>query len=154
MLTLIDYNYGNVIFLFSFLLAELPSQLVSKKLGPDRWIPIQISLWSIVAMSQCALTGKKGFFATRSILGLLEGGFIPDIVLWLSYFYTSRELPTRLRLVYSVQSNRFYSLTHTASSGLRFLQPRLSLPSSPSPFFTCAVLRVGRVGAGFFLSRY
>ena len=68
----IDYNFGNVIFLFSFLLAELPSQLVSKKLGPDRWIPMQITLWSIVAMSQSALSGKKSFYATRSILGLLE----------------------------------------------------------------------------------
>jgi hypothetical protein len=58
--------------LFSFLLAELPSQLVSKKLGPDRWIPLQITLWSIVAMCQCAIVDKKGFYATRSILGLLE----------------------------------------------------------------------------------
>jgi hypothetical protein len=28
---------------------------------------------------------------------LSQGGFIPDIVLWLSYFYTGRELPIRLR---------------------------------------------------------
>lgn len=71
-LQLSDYNFGNTIFLFSFLLAELPSQLVSKKMGPDRWIPLQITLWSIVAMCQCAIKGKSGFYATRSLLGLLE----------------------------------------------------------------------------------
>ncbi|KAG6359835.1 hypothetical protein INS49_010888 [Diaporthe citri] len=59
-----QYNTGQTIFYLSFLCAELPSQMLSKKLGPD--------------------------------VCLVEGGFIPDVVLYLSFFYKSKELPIRL----------------------------------------------------------
>jgi len=91
-----DFNYGQTIFLASFLSAELPSGLISKKLGADRWIPFIMVSWSITAGSQAFLTNKAGFYAIKALLGLLMGGFIPDIVLWLTYFYKSGELPTRL----------------------------------------------------------
>lgn len=91
-----DYNTGNTIFLVAFLLAELPSQLISKKLGPDIFIPMQMCAWSIVAACQGAMTGKVGFYICRALIGILEGGFIADLVLWLSYFYKSSELPVRL----------------------------------------------------------
>jgi hypothetical protein len=91
-----DFNYGQTIFLASFLSAELPSGLISKRLGADRWIPFIMVGWSITAGSQAFLTNKAGFYAIKALLGLLMGGFIPDIVLWLTYFYKSGELPTRL----------------------------------------------------------
>ncbi|KAL4874400.1 major facilitator superfamily domain-containing protein [Aspergillus karnatakaensis] len=91
-----DYNTGQTIFLVCFLFAELPSQLISKRLGPDRWIPIQMISWSIVAACQAFLKTKSAYFGLRAMLGLLEGGFIPDTILFLSFFYKSSELPKRL----------------------------------------------------------
>ncbi|CAI7591859.1 unnamed protein product [Penicillium glandicola] len=95
-----QYNYGMTIFYLCFLCAEVPSQMVSKKLGPDVWIPIQMVLWSIVGICQGLVSGEKSFYATRALLGIIEGGFIPDALLYLSYFYTNNELPLRVAVFY------------------------------------------------------
>ncbi|KAH8597850.1 major facilitator superfamily domain-containing protein [Bisporella sp. PMI_857] len=100
-----DFNYGQTIFLLSFLSAELPSGLISKKVGPDRWIPFIIVAWSIISASQAGLTSKAGYYVVRCLLGLFMGGFIPDTVLYLTYWYKGNELPTRLAWFWTVLSS-------------------------------------------------
>ena len=93
-----DYNNAQNMYRVGFIIAEIPSQLIGKKLGPDRWIPIQIIIWSLSAGGQFFMQNRAGFFACRFFIGLFMGGFIPDSILYISYYYTSSEMPLRLSL--------------------------------------------------------
>ncbi|CEL09324.1 Putative Allantoate permease [Aspergillus calidoustus] len=95
-LTQADYNLGKTIGRVGFLVAELPSQIISKRIGPDVWIPIQICIFSLISALQFFLKGRASFLATRYLIATFQGGFIPDTILYLSYFYTGPALPVRL----------------------------------------------------------
>ncbi|PHH50564.1 putative transporter YIL166C [Ceratocystis fimbriata CBS 114723] len=90
-----DFNYGQTIFLTSFLAAELPSGLISKRLGADRWIP---------ALIICCKKKLPLFVHLTMALALTLATFNSDVVLWLTYFYKSNELPKRLAFFWTALS--------------------------------------------------
>ncbi|KAH8690905.1 major facilitator superfamily domain-containing protein [Talaromyces proteolyticus] len=92
-----DYNNAQNMYRVGFLIAEIPSQMIGKRLGPDRWIPSGIG-------GQFFMHNRAGFFACRFFIGLFMGGFIPDSILYLSYFYTKSEMPFRLAMFWFVDS--------------------------------------------------
>ncbi|KIX10472.1 uncharacterized protein Z518_01555 [Rhinocladiella mackenziei CBS 650.93] len=96
-----DFNNGQTIYLFSFLAAELPGGLLSKKIGPDVLTPISICLWGTICACQSLVKNRTGFYLTRAFLGFSQGGFIPDMVLYMSYFWKSNELPIRLSVFWT-----------------------------------------------------
>ncbi|KAL1849408.1 hypothetical protein Daus18300_013290 [Diaporthe australafricana] len=88
-LTKSDYNIGQTISRVGFLVAELPSQLISKRIGPDLWIPFQICIFSVISALQFFIKSRASFLATRHLIATFQGGFIP-------YWYTGKSLPIRL----------------------------------------------------------
>lgn len=96
-----DYNTGQTIYLVSFLAAELPGGLISKKVGPFRYTPAVIVLWGGLCMCQAGMNARWNFWLLRSLLGIAQGGFIPEMILYLSYFYKSSELAIRLSVFYT-----------------------------------------------------
>lgn len=96
-----DYNNGTTIQLVCFLAAEFPVQLLTKRFGFRRVLPLLMMAWSTVSWTQAWIHDRPTFYITRALIGACEGGFIPGTILFATYFYKSFELGTRLAIFWS-----------------------------------------------------
>lgn len=96
-----DYNNGTTIQLVCFMAAEFPVQLLTKRYGFRRVLPIMMMAWSTVSWTQAWIHNRATFYITRALIGACEGGFLPGVVLFATYFYKSYELGTRLAVFWS-----------------------------------------------------
>ncbi|KAF2130037.1 high-affinity nicotinic acid transporter-like protein [Dothidotthia symphoricarpi CBS 119687] len=80
----------------TYILSELPSNLVLKKLRPSRWIAFITVAWGIIATLTGTVKSFGGMIACRLLLGAVEGGLFPGMAVYLTFFYTKRELALRI----------------------------------------------------------
>lgn len=138
-LTTNDYNNGTTLQLLAFLLCEFPVQFLTKRFGFKLVLPSLMIAWGtvcklllpkyqdswayikITAWAQAWITNRASFYVTRVFIGACEGGFIPGTILFATYFYTSKELSTRLAVFWStlnVSTGR-RNLSILVANGLR-----------------------------------
>jgi ACS family tartrate transporter-like MFS transporter len=86
---LFDWAIG--LFYFGYLLFEVPSNLLLRWTGARRWMARIMVTWGLVTCLTMLVSGLGGFILLRVLLGVAEAGFFPGIVLYLSYWFPSRE---------------------------------------------------------------
>ena len=103
-LTDYDYRIALTILYVPYIMAEIPSNLLVKKVGANIFLPLLVTAWGIVATLQGIVINKEGLWADRFFLGLTEAGILPGIILYLSSFYKPHELQFRIGLFWSASS--------------------------------------------------
>ena len=99
-----EVNLAQTLFTVGFIITELPFNIISKYIGPERFLPITMFLWGIVTWSQIFMKNSAGLCATRFFIGALEGGYIPGFALYISKFYTNQELAFRYAIFWAANS--------------------------------------------------
>jgi len=80
----------------TYILSETPSNLVIKKFTPSRWLSFLTTAWGITATLTGITQSYGGLLACRLVLGALEGGLFPGLTIYLTLFYTRREIALRV----------------------------------------------------------
>lgn len=105
-------NAGTALFNVGIVLFEIPSNVLLQRFGAARWLSFQIVIWSLCATLQSLITNYRSFLATRFFMGMLESGYIPGGLYYISTWYTRKQLTSRY--TYYFVGN----LTAIAASGL------------------------------------
>jgi ACS family tartrate transporter-like MFS transporter len=85
------FNIGYGIFYIGYLLFEVPSNLLMRRIGARRWIARIMISWGLISMATMFVRDEWSFYAVRVLLGVAEAGFFPGIILYLSYWFPDRE---------------------------------------------------------------
>ncbi|KAG0376598.1 hypothetical protein BGX24_007504 [Mortierella sp. AD032] len=101
-LTGTQFNMTLTIFFLGYILFEVPSNIMLKKVGPKLWITIIMIVWGAIMMAMAAVKDYGDLLAARFFLGLAEAGLVPGVIFMVSTFYTRTELATRNGLWFSM----------------------------------------------------
>lgn len=80
----------------TYLVFEIPSNLVLKPFGPQRWLAFIVFIWGIIALGTGFVHNFQSLVALRVLLGAFEAGLFPGLNVYLTFFYTKRELALRV----------------------------------------------------------
>lgn len=93
-----DYNALLSIFYISYIVFEIPSNIVCKLVGPGWYIPAISLGFGVCSICTAFVHNFSQAAAVRFLLGMFEAGMMPGIAYYLSRWYRRSELTFRLGL--------------------------------------------------------
>jgi len=83
------YGIGAGIFFVGYMVFEVPSNLLLERIGVRKTMLRIMFAWGIVAAAMAFVQTPLQFYVARVLLGVFEAGFLPGVILYLTYWYPS-----------------------------------------------------------------
>lgn len=148
-MTGLDYNATLSIFYVSYIIFEIPSNILCKIIGPGWFIPLLTVLFGICSICTAYVNNVPQVMAVRFLLGVFEAGMLPGIAYYLSRWYRRSELTFRLSL-YIVMGPLAGAFGGLLASAILTLDGFANVTSWRMIFIIEGIITVGLGLIGFF----
>ncbi|KKZ67003.1 hypothetical protein EMCG_07303 [[Emmonsia] crescens] len=95
------YNAALTIFFVPYIIFEIPSNILLKKLKPHVWLSGCMFCFGLVTLCQGLVQNYAGLLVTRFLLGLFETGMFPGCFYLLGMWYKRSEAQKRFSFFFS-----------------------------------------------------
>ena len=134
-----DYNTVLSVFYISYIILEIPANILCKYVGPGWFRPVTSIGFGLASIVTAFVTNLSEVCAVRFVLGIFEAGMLPGIAYYMSRWYRRAELTYRLSL-YIVMSPLAGAFGGLLASGIltldnfgRFTNWQMIFGMIPSP---------------------
>src|ERR1700710_848468 len=85
-LTATTFGLANSIFYIGYVACEIPSNLLMAHYGARIWIARILISWGLASAATMLVAGPNSLYLVRFLVGVLEAGFVPGVLLYLTYW--------------------------------------------------------------------
>ena len=85
------YGTGAGMFFLGYALFDLPSNLLLRRVGTRVWIARIMIAWGLIAACMGFVRTPGSFYTIRFLLGVGEAGFVPGMLLYLTFWFPSEQ---------------------------------------------------------------
>jgi sugar phosphate permease len=84
------FGAGAGVFFLGYFLFEIPANLLLIRLGANIWLGGIVIGWGIASTCTAFVASVPEFYLVRFLLGMLEAGFFPGVIFYLTFWYTKQ----------------------------------------------------------------
>jgi ACS family 4-hydroxyphenylacetate permease-like MFS transporter len=86
-LTPTTFGIANTVFYLGYMAFEVPSNLMLARFGARTWLARIMITWGIASTATAFATGATSLYVLRLLVGVAEAGFVPGVLLYLTYWF-------------------------------------------------------------------
>jgi sugar phosphate permease len=83
------FGFGAGLFFLGYFLGEVPSNLILNVVGARRWLARIMITWGLISGFTAFVWSEWSYYTVRILLGLAEAGFMPGVVLYMTWWFPS-----------------------------------------------------------------
>ncbi|QCP53063.1 MFS transporter [Trinickia violacea] len=86
-LTGVQFGLATTLFYVAYIACGVPGNLILARVGARRWIGSIMIAWGLASSATMFATSPGTLYALRVLVGITEAGFLPGILLYLTYWF-------------------------------------------------------------------